>query len=141
MISLVQNSQEITKFIGKHLCQSLFFNKVAGLTHATLSKNRLWHRCFPWEVCEISKKTFLQNTSRRLLLKKVSNDNHHTKVRRNNSSFSFGFGSSHIFKLCHVVQRVAVISICSIVAATLNLLKNANKKEKLQNCFRILRFL
>ena len=27
------------KFTGKHLCQSLFFNKVADL--------RLWHRFFP----------------------------------------------------------------------------------------------
>ena len=34
------------KFIGKHLCQSLFFNKVAGLSSATLLKKRLWHRCF-----------------------------------------------------------------------------------------------
>ena len=29
------------KFIGKHLCQSLFFNKVAGFTTATLLKKRL----------------------------------------------------------------------------------------------------
>ena len=29
------------------MCQSLFFNKVAGLRHATLLKKRLWHRCFP----------------------------------------------------------------------------------------------
>ena len=35
------------KFKGKHLCQSLFFNKVAGLRPTTLFKNRLWHRCFP----------------------------------------------------------------------------------------------
>ena len=35
------------KFTGKHLCQSLFFNKVAGLRPATLFKKRLWHRCFP----------------------------------------------------------------------------------------------
>ena len=35
------------KFTGKHLCQSLFFNKVAGLRSATLLKKRLWHRCFP----------------------------------------------------------------------------------------------
>ena len=34
-------------FTGKHLCQSLFFNKFAGLRPATLSKKRLWHRCFP----------------------------------------------------------------------------------------------
>ena len=35
------------KFTGKHLCQSLFFNKVAGLRPATLLKKRLWYRCFP----------------------------------------------------------------------------------------------
>ena len=34
------------KFTGKHLCQNLFFNKVAGLGPATLLKKRLWHRCF-----------------------------------------------------------------------------------------------
>ena len=36
-----------TKLTGKHLCQSLLFNKVAGLRPATLLKKRLWHRCFP----------------------------------------------------------------------------------------------
>ena len=36
-----------TKFTRKHLCQGLFYNKVAGLSPATLSKKRLWHRCFP----------------------------------------------------------------------------------------------
>ena len=39
--------RNFTKFTGKHLCQSLFFNKVAGLKPATLLKKRLWHRCFP----------------------------------------------------------------------------------------------
>ena len=34
------------KFKGKHLCQSLFFNKVAGLRPANLLKKKLWHRCF-----------------------------------------------------------------------------------------------
>ena len=37
--------ENFTKFIGKHLCQSLF-NKVAGLRPATLRKKRLWHSCF-----------------------------------------------------------------------------------------------
>ena len=37
----------LTKFTGKNLHQSLFFNKVAGLKSAVLSKKRLWHRCFP----------------------------------------------------------------------------------------------
>ena len=35
------------KFTGKQLCQSLFFNKVAGLRPVTLFKKRSWHRCFP----------------------------------------------------------------------------------------------
>ena len=30
--------RNLAKFIGKHLCQSLFFNKVGGLRLATLSK-------------------------------------------------------------------------------------------------------
>ena len=30
--------ENFEKFTGKHLCQSLFFNKVAGLRHATLLK-------------------------------------------------------------------------------------------------------
>ena len=39
--------RNFAKFGGKRLCQSLFFNKVAGLRFATLIKKRLWHRCFP----------------------------------------------------------------------------------------------
>ena len=38
--------RNFAKFTGKHLCQSLYFNKVAGLRPATLLKQRLWHRCF-----------------------------------------------------------------------------------------------
>ena len=40
------------KFTGKHLCQSLFFNKVEGLRPATLLKKRLWHSCFPVNFVE-----------------------------------------------------------------------------------------
>ena len=38
------------KFIGKHLCQSLFFNKVAGIAGIAYNfiKKRLWRRCFLW---------------------------------------------------------------------------------------------
>ena len=39
--------RNFTKFTGKHLYQSLFFNKVADLRPTTLLKKRLWHRCFP----------------------------------------------------------------------------------------------
>ena len=50
--------RNFAKFTGKHLCQSLFLNKVARLRPATLLKKRLWHRCFP--VCTISKDTIFQ---------------------------------------------------------------------------------
>ena len=39
--------RNFAKFTGKHLCQSLFFNKVADLRSTTLLKKRLLHRCFP----------------------------------------------------------------------------------------------
>ena len=38
--------RNFTKFTGKHLRQSLFFNKVASLRPAILLKKRLCHRCF-----------------------------------------------------------------------------------------------
>ena len=34
------------EFKGKHLRQRLFFNEVAGLRAAALSKRSLWHECF-----------------------------------------------------------------------------------------------
>ena len=60
--------RNFTKFTGKHLCQSLFFNKVAGLRPATLLKKRLRHRCFPVNFAKFLRTPFLQNTSGRLLL-------------------------------------------------------------------------
>ena len=46
------------KFTGKHLCQSLFFIKVAGLRPATLLKKRLWHRCFSVNFVNFQKHLF-----------------------------------------------------------------------------------
>ena len=39
--------ENFAKFTGKHLCQSVFFNKVAGLRSPILLKKRPWYRCFP----------------------------------------------------------------------------------------------
>ena len=39
--------KNFAKFTGKHLCWSLFFNKVPSLRSATLLKKRLQHRCLP----------------------------------------------------------------------------------------------
>ena len=38
--------KDFAKFTRKHLCQGLFFNKVAELRPTTLLKKRLWLRCF-----------------------------------------------------------------------------------------------
>ena len=50
--------RNFAKFTGKHLCLSLFFNKVSGLRPPTSLKKRPWHSSFFCEFCEISKKTF-----------------------------------------------------------------------------------
>ena len=57
-----------SKVTGKHLCQGLFYNKVAGPEPATLLKIRLWHRCFPMNFAKFLRAPSLQNTSVRLLL-------------------------------------------------------------------------
>ena len=56
------------KFTGKKLCQSLLFNKIAGLRPATSLKRRLWHRCFLMNFAKFLRTPFLQNTSGGLLL-------------------------------------------------------------------------
>ena len=61
--------RNFAKFTGKHLCQRLFFNKVAGLRPATLLKKKLWHWCFSVNFAKFVRAPFLQNTSRRLVLK------------------------------------------------------------------------
>ena len=51
--------RNFTKFTRKHLCQSLFYNKVAGLRPATLSKKkRLWQRCFPVDFAKFVRTGF-----------------------------------------------------------------------------------
>ena len=60
--------KNFTKFTGKNLCQSLFFNEVAGLRPVTILKKRLWHRCLPVNFLKFPRTPFLRNTSGRLLL-------------------------------------------------------------------------
>ena len=51
--------RNFTKFTGKCLCQSLYFDKVAGLLPATLLKKRLWHRYFPVKFAKFPRISFL----------------------------------------------------------------------------------
>ena len=49
--------RNFARFTGKHLCQSLFFNKVVGLRPTTL-KMRLWHKCFPVKFAKSPRTAF-----------------------------------------------------------------------------------
>ena len=53
--------RNFAKFTGKHLCQSIFFNKVADRS-ATLLKKRLWHRCFPVNFAKFLRTPFFHRT-------------------------------------------------------------------------------
>ena len=55
--------RNFVKFTGNHRRQRFFFNKVASLSPATLSKKRLWHRCFPVNFTKFLRAPFLQNAS------------------------------------------------------------------------------
>ena len=55
--------RNFAKFTGKHLCQSLFSNKVTCLRSATLLKNRLWHRCILVNFAKFLRTPFLQDAS------------------------------------------------------------------------------
>ena len=58
--------KHFAKLIGKHVCQSLFFDKVGDLRSATLLK-----RCFPVNFVKLLRTSFLQNTSSQKLLLQV----------------------------------------------------------------------
>ena len=51
------------KFTGKHLCESFFFNKVAGLRPAKFIEKEILAQVFSCKFCEISKNTFFHRTS------------------------------------------------------------------------------
>ena len=48
--------RNFAKFTGKHLCQSLFFNKVVGQACNFIKKETM-EQAFSCEFCEISKNT------------------------------------------------------------------------------------
>ena len=46
MFCKIRVHRNFAKFTVKHLSQSLFFDKVAGLRSAPLLNKRLWQKCF-----------------------------------------------------------------------------------------------
>ena len=65
--------RNVANFTGKHLCRSLFFNKVTGLRPVTLLKRRLWHRWFFVNFAKFLRTLFLTEHLRWLLLSLVKN--------------------------------------------------------------------
>ena len=55
--------RNFAKFTGKHVCQNLFFKKVAGLSPAALLQKRPWHRSFPVNLTKFLRTPFLQKSS------------------------------------------------------------------------------
>ena len=64
-LEISQNSLE------KQVCQSLFFNKVAGLRPEPLLKKRPWHWCFPVNFANFLRTPFLTKQLQWLLLRIV----------------------------------------------------------------------
>ena len=93
--------RNFTKFTGKHLCQSLFFNKAAGLRPEAcnfIKKETLTgvFLCF----ANFLRTPFSQNTSWRLLLFKVNNkDTRTTPICQWRRSFVFIINFEHISHL------------------------------------------
>ena len=56
--------RNFTKLTEKHLCQSLFFNKVSDFKPTTLLKKVTLAQVFSCELCEISKNTFFDRIPR-----------------------------------------------------------------------------
>ena len=52
--------RNFAKLAGKHLCRSLFFNKVADLQAYSFIKKRLQHRRFPAKSMKVFKNTYFE---------------------------------------------------------------------------------
>ena len=53
----------LKNFTEKHLCQSLFFDKVAGLRPTTLYKKGPWHRRFPVNFVKFLRTPFFSKST------------------------------------------------------------------------------
>ena len=96
--------ENFAKFSGKHLCQSLFFNKVAGAACDFIKKETL-DRCFPMNFAKFLRTPFFKEHLRWLLLN-IKYSEVDTSLRLfwvlKNSSKEFTFLSSGAIKRRHI---------------------------------------
>ena len=127
--------RNFAKFTEKHMCYSLFFNKVAGLRPATLLKKRLWHRpkacnfnkketlaqVFSCEFWEISQNTFFTEHLWTTASEKecaVNTNNSYTKKTHSKEqllSFHFMTWSNHFRKRRNFGHLFDFIFKCNVV--------------------------
>ena len=84
--------EKFAKFSGKHLCQSLFLNKFAGLRPAT-SLKKDWRRCFPINFVRFLRTSLFSEDLRWLLLGwllNYSDDSVLEKAFKNGASKIYG---------------------------------------------------
>ena len=81
--------KNFANFTGKHLCWSLFFNKVSFERSATLLKKRLQHRCFPVKFAKYLRASFFTEHLRWLLLNFVLKQSYMTAFALSNSFLKF----------------------------------------------------
>ena len=103
--------RNFAKFTGKHLCQSLFFNKVAGPRPQACSfiKKETLAQVFSCEFCEISKNTFLTEHLRANASVKVGTE---AVVRTCSSKYETPVLESLFNKVAGLI--VIVYSSCSL---------------------------
>ena len=109
--------RNFAKFTGKHLCQSLFFNKVAGFRPATLLKKRLWYRCFLLNFAKLLRIPFLQNTSSGIRQKVESQNGCFKKAKSGGKKCVF-FGNFGV--LCLLVTASINLSFRQFLFISLN---------------------
>ena len=106
--------KNFSKFTGKLLCQSLFFNKVAGLRFATLWKKRLWYRCFQVNVAKFLRApSFTEHLWATAFVFGTTLTKHLAMSIVNKRRRSFICASSHACALCSGIMKYSGLSLMS----------------------------
>ena len=130
--------QLIKSRTGNHLCQRLYFNKVAGLRPATLLKRGLWRRCFPVNFGKFLRTPFLTEHLRWLLLllntSKNVNENHLGKQLKKELQLKKMKMKIHLSSnLVYMNSRKHFGGIEVSEALKLNLLENSDKSVNMES--------
>ena len=102
--------RNFSKFTGKHLCRSPFFNEVAGLRPAILLKKSLRHRCFPVNFAKLLRTHFLKEHSWWLLLGILSG-NMLDVGKTGNKNFVEKLGINNFFNIKRVEWLSKIVAI------------------------------